>query len=212
VNTTQVVEGARNNLNALADTLWTDTELYYTLYRVMLRLARETNCIQTKSTASTVAGTEDYTVPARTIEVIRVTYEGAKLQFIDLRQYDSMNPNSTTSSGRPAYYLVFGDTVTLYPTPSDVGTIKYWVVEEPAVPTSGSTLLTPSAYHDVLVDGLTFEMCPKDLGHPLTLFWKDKFESGITRVLTHMKRKKRGDRMAVVKVEESGLSTDFGIL
>lgn len=208
----QILEDARNNLNALVDTLWSDDELLQSLYRVMLKVARRTRCIEEVSTTTTVAGTDEYAFPTRCMEVVRVTYDGSKLQKIDRREYDSINPSSVSSSGRPSYYLVEDDEIILYPNPDSAVTLKYWTINEPAVPTTTSTLEIPTRYHDVLVDGLTAEMCPKDLGHPLTTFWTGKFNSGIEEIAAHVKQSKRSDRFSIVKTEEEMLTGDFGII
>lgn len=210
---TQIVEESRNNLNALTDTLWSDNELYLKLYRVMLKVARKTRCIAAQPSANTVAATADYTMATTVHEITRVTYAGAKLQVIDQRQMDAMNPNSTTSSGTPAYYLVRGRTVTLYPTPSAVGAYIIYSYDIPsAVPTASTTLEIPIAFHDVLIDGLTAEMCPKDLGHPLTSYWAMKFQDSVEQMNSQIRKNRRGDRFAVVKTEEDCLNNDFGII
>lgn len=210
---TEILNEARNNLNALNDTLWSDTELYLKLYRVMLKVARRTRCIEGSDSQSTVIAQAAYTPSAAAIETWRVTYEGAKLQFIDRRQYDAMNPNSTTNSGTPAYYLAYGGTVTLYPTPAAVGTLILYAYKIPsAVPTGSTTLEVPVEFHDVLVDGLTSEMCPKDLGHPLTSYWAGKYADGIEDMKATIRRQRRGDRFAVVKTEEDCLNNDFGVI
>ena len=210
---TQIVDSARNNLNALTDTLWTDSELYVNLYKVMLKVARKTRCIQAQPSANTVAATSDYTMATTVNEITRVTYAGAKLQYIDRRQLDSINPSSTTSSGTPAYYLVRGRTVTLYPTPSAVGAYIIYSNDIPsAIPTAATTLEIPTAYHDVLVDGLTSMMCPKDLGNPLTDTWQAAFNRGMAEMEADIKKKRRGDRFAIVQVEENSLNTEFGII
>lgn len=208
----QILEDARNNLNAVSDSFWSDNELLYKLYRVMLKVARETRCIENIYTTTTTASTAEYTKPTRSIEIWRVTYNGTKLQLIDHRQYDSINPNSASSSGTPGYYFYFDDTLTLYPTPGSAVTLKIWSYDEPSVPGLSSTLEIPTQYHDVLVDGLTSEMCPKDLGHPLTIYWAKKYSEGIREILAHRKRSKRGDRMAIVKLEENNVTGEFGIV
>lgn len=213
MTTTEVLEAARNNLNSLTDTLWSDTELLGCMYRAMLKMARKTNAIESTATQSTVAGTSTYAIPTGAIEVWRVTYNGKKLQSITWREYDAMNPNSTTSSGSPTFYIHDGDSLILYPTPDAAQTLKVWSYNEPTQPTAASyTIPIPTRYHDVLVDGVTAEMCPKDLGHPLTAFYTSKFEKGIEDTKAHVKRRRRGDRMAVVQSEEQSLVTDRGVI
>lgn len=209
---TQILDASKNNLNAGSDSFWSESELLMSLYRVEMDLALRTRCIETIYTTTTTSSTAEYTKPTRAIEILRVTYNGAKLQRIDLREYDSINPNSTTSSGTPAYYLYFDDTITLYPTPNDTQTVKIWSLDEPSVPTISSTLDIPSQYHHVLVDGLTKEMCPKDLGHPLTAYWAGKYLDGVKWVQSHIRLSKRADRFTVVKTEEQMLATEFGVL
>ena len=210
---TQVLDAARNQLNALSDTNWSDTELLQSLYRVMLYVARKTRCIENLYTTTSTASTAEYSKPTRTIEIVRVTYAGTKLQMLDWREYDSINPSNASSTGTPSYYMYFNDTLTLYPTPSASGdTIKIWSIDEPDVPTSTSTLEIPTPYHDVLVTGLASEMTPKDLGHPLTAFFRDRYLSGIADIEAHMQRRKRRDRFAIVKQEEGSLVSDFGII
>jgi hypothetical protein len=214
VTVTQILDEARNNLNAASDSLWSDTELYVKLYKVMLRFARKTRCIQsTDSSTTTVAGTATYTAPAAAFEIYRVEYNGNKLAVMDRRQYDSINPSNVTSSGTPAYYLLEGTTVTLYPTPDDAKTLKFYSFNIPsAVPTGATTLEVPAAYHDGLANGLTFEMCPKDLGHPLTLYWQGRFENDLKEAEATERLKKRRDRFAVVKLEEQSLGNELGIV
>lgn len=210
---TEIVDSSRNNLNALTDTLWSAAELYVSLYKVMLKVARKTKCIEASASASTIAGTSDYTLSVTANWITRVEYNGAKLQLIDQRQLDSMNPNSVSSSGTPAFYLIRSRTITLYPTPSDAATYEVQSYDIPSgIPTASTTITIPAVYHDVLVDGLTSMMCPKDLGHPLTEYWQAMFATSQRDMEADIRLKRRGDRFAVVKSEEAGLYTDFGII
>lgn len=211
---TEIITAAQNNLNALTDTLWGSGELLMNLYLAEMELTRKTQCIESTSTSLvSIASTADYTVPVNFFDIIRVTYNGTKLQSIDRREFDTINPSGVTTTGTPAYYILYDDVLTLFPTPDTSSlVIKIWYHLQPAVPTASTTLEVPSRYHDVLVAGVTYRMCPKDLGHPLTLFWRDMWMSGIEDVRTHVKQSKRSDRFSIVKVEEITLDTDFGII
>ena len=210
---TQVLTAAKNNLNAESDTLWSESELLISLYLVCLEMARETNCIESTSTSITsTASTATYTKPTRALDIFRVTYSGTKLQQIDLREMDAMFTNSS-ASGTPVFYSFFNDTITLYPTPSaSSDTIKVWSYNEPATISISSTIEIPSIYHDILVDGLTHRMCPKDLGHPLTTFWGARWNIGLQKMVTDLKKRKRGDRFAVVKAEENLITSQQGMV
>jgi len=209
----QILDASRNNLNAISDTLWSDSELLITLYRVMVKAAEKSQCINTSESQNTIAGTATYTAPASFSEIWRITYEGTKLQPIDRTKLDSMNPNGVTSSGNPAYYLLEGTTITLYPTPSAVGALKVFFYGIPtAVPTTGTTLEIPARYHPHLVTLLTAEMCPKDIGHPMTLLWEGKAKADLADMQAHERKIRRSDRLAVVKLEEACVSGEFGIV
>jgi hypothetical protein len=213
VTVTQILDEAKNNLNAASDALWADAELYVKLYKVMLRFSRKTRCINTTESQNTVAGTATYTAPTTAFEIWRVTYNGNKLSVMDRRQYDSLSPSGVASSGSPAYYMLEGETLTLYPTPDDVQALKVFFYGIPsAVPTGATTLEVPASYHDVLANGLSFEMCPKDVGHPLTTYWQSRFDAGIAEAEAQERLKKRRDRFALVKCEEESLSTELGIV
>lgn len=175
-------------------------------------MARQCRTIENIYSTTSVAGTDEYIKPTRAMEIWRITYAGKKLDYRDFRYIDTMNPNDVASSGTPSFYSYYDDAFFLYPAPFAAETIKVFSYDEPSVPVIGSTLETPSAYHDVLVDGLTYSMCPKEVGHPLTILWKGEWESGLQRVELYSRRRRRGDKFNTVKTEEQMLTTDFGVI
>ena len=210
----QIIESARNNLNAINDTLWSEAELLVNLYQVQLHLARRTQCIETRYSTTSVASQSEYSKPTNAIEVWRVTYAGAKLQKISFRELDILSPNDTsTSTGTPSYYWYYDQVLGLHPTPSTTGdTIQVYSFDEPSIPTISSTLEVPTQYHDVLVCGLTYEMVAKEVGHPNTIYWQNRWLSGVAEVEAHVQKKRRSDRFSVVATEENALSTNLGII
>lgn len=209
----EIVEAAQNNLNAVSDTLWSQTEILNILYMVELQLARKTRCIEATSTQTSTAGTADYSKPTSAQDILRVTYNGTKLQKISQEQFDQLNPTGLAQSGTPVYYTFFNDTFTLSPTPDTSAlVIKTWSYNEPVKAGATDTLSTPSRYHDVLVNGVTYGMCPKDLGHPLTTFWRDKWFTGMAEVEWHVRIRRRADGFGRVSREEDALTTNFGII
>lgn len=212
---TEILDDARNSLNAASDPLWSDTELYLKLYKVMSRFCRRVRCVRgTDSSTSTAIGTADYNYPAAyAFETWRLEYNGRKLQIMDRRQYDSMVPTGNPGTGTPSFYIDNGTSITLYPTPADVQVLKFYTYNVPsAVPTGATVLAVPAAYHDVLCSGLTAEMCPKDVGNPLTSYWLGRFENEMREAESTEKRRRRADRFATVKIEEESLTTELGII
>lgn len=208
---TQILTAARNNLNSLNDTFWSDAELYNSLYRCELKLARKAFTIDNVYSVTTVAGTAQYIKPTRAISIWKVKYNGSPLALIDQREYDAMNPNSASSSGTPAYFMFYDEAFYLYPTPDDAQSLEVYTYDEPNDITSTSVLETPSVFHDILVDGLTFMMCPKDLGHPTTLLWKANWEAGLIEAESFARKRRRANKFSTVKTEESLNTTEWGI-
>jgi len=210
----QIIESARNNLNAVTDSLWSNTELLVKLYQVMLYVARETYAIEaTDSSVTSTASTADYSLPSGALAISRLNYDGKKLQYVTERQWDELQFNTSTApTGTPTYYKIFGTTVSLYPTPNTSALVlKFWLYKIPtAIPASSDTPTVPTEFHDVLVDGLTSQMTPKDLGHPLTLYWNSKYDNGVRSMRDLIKRRRRADRFVVVQTEECGITTNFG--
>lgn len=211
----EIIEAARNQMNAVSDGLWSDTELYTYLTMCSAELALETRCIdQVDISLVSVSGQAEYTRPSLMSEIKRVTYDGRKLGPISKRERDSIVPdNSITLIGTPVWYDLFGDTITMYPTPGDSGkVIKFFGYGEQGPVTAVSTILTPTLYHYALVDGVTFRMCPKDLGHPLTTFFRDQWFKDIKQVQAHVKRKRTADSFGHVHAEEDLPTSDFGMI
>lgn len=210
----EISAAARNNLNALTDLLWSDTEVYQNIRMACNQMAVRTRCIEKTSTSASVASTQSYAKPSDVAEIWRIEYEGRKLQKISKREADTLVPDNTTVlTGTPTHYVEYGDNVYLYPTPtSSSDDIVFWYYGEHATVTASSTLEIPTKYHYVVVSGVTYLMCPKDLGHPLTVFWRDKWFTGLAEVEAHVRRSKKADRFRIVATEEDSLATDFGII
>lgn len=209
---TQIINAVRNQLNAVGDNLWSDDEILTYVFRTEMELSRETQCIERTYTTTTVASQEDYSFPTTAQEIVRATYDGNKLKPIDRRMQDSISLVGTTQTGTPICYTQWEKTLSLYPIPDDALTLKLWTIDFPSLPTVSSTLDTPAEYHDVVLYGVLSSMVPKDVGHPLTSFWQGQWMNGLIEVKRHMKRRKRSDLGALVKTEETMISTfDLGM-
>lgn len=211
----EIIEVAQNRLNAVTDTLWSTTELLKYLYLCETELAIRSRCIRSTATDTSVASTADYSTPQTAFELTRVEYDGRALQDISRRQNDAINYNQTTAlTGTPNSYVDNGSTVTLVPTPDTSAlTIRFRYYALPTEATGSSDALsTPAAYHHLLCDGVTAQMCPKDLGHPLTALYAAKWEKDLAWAEAHARRSLRGNKFAVVLREEDALSTNTGII
>jgi hypothetical protein len=208
----EVITAARQFHNAVGDDFWSDAELYNHLYFAANRLARESLCIDNRYTTTSVADQQEYTKPTRAVQIKRVTFDSRKLDPLDMRMIDSINLNTTTTpTGTPQYYYWFDNVIGLYPIPSTASlTIEIWSYDYPSFPSATSTLEVPVQYHDALVFGVRAMMSPKELGHPNTSFYNEKWEQAVKDVRNMEKRRKRGDKFRRVITEEELINTQLG--
>jgi hypothetical protein len=207
-----IEEAARAQFNAIGDTFFSTTDFENAIYQASLILAREAMCIEATYSTSTVAGTQEYSYPSNTIAIKRVTYDGKKLQPVNMREDDSLtllNSGSTTQ-GTPTYYFIWDDTVYLRPVPSAVGTLKIYSYNEPSQVTSASTLEVPSQFHMDIVDYILHRMYAKDGNLQMSQFHLSLWSEAIKSAKRWAQRRKRADAMPVVMDEESLGATYIG--
>lgn len=206
---------ARNKLNGLADDLWSSTEIIQNyLYDCCLEFSHEVKCIENTYSTTTVSGTQEYSLPARYLDLVRVTYNGTKLQPISMREYDELVwPNTAASTtGTPIYYYYFGETIGLYPVPDAAYTLKTWVVQAHDAVTAASVLEIPSQWHHMLVDGVVSKMAMKEIGDPRASYYADVWKRHIMTAKMQWRTHKRGDKFAIVRSEECSPRSNFGII
>lgn len=206
---------ARQKLNATNDDLWSSSEIIQNyLYDCCLEFSRFVKCVENTYTTTTVAGTQEYSLPARYIDIVRVTYNGTKLQPIDMRSYDELTwPNTSTSSnGTPSYYYYFSETIGLYPIPDGAYTLKIWVVQAHDAVTSSSVLEIPEKYHNMLVDGVVSKMVAKEIGDPRVSFYAQLWQNHLMNAQNDWRKHKRGDKFSIVRTEERTPVTNFGAI
>ena len=210
----EVITAARRFHNAIGDSFWSDEELYDHLYWSAMRLAKDARCIENRYTATSVASQTEYSKPTRAFEIKRVEYDSRKLDPIDFRMLDSIDLNTnTTVTGTPQYYYWYDDVIGFHPTPSaSSDTIKIYSYDYPSKPSATTTLEIPVQYHDALVFGVRAFMSGKELGHPNTGFYDQKWEEAVRDVKKKEKQRKRGDKFRRVLREEDLPNTTLGYI
>jgi len=210
----EVITAARQFHNAVGDSFWSDAELYNYLYFSAERLALEAKCIENRYTTTSTASTTEYSLPTRAIDIKRVEYDSRKLDPIDFRQLDSIDFNSnTTVTGTPQYYYFWDEVVGLHPTPdTSSDTIKIYSHDYPSFPAATTTLEIPVQYHSCLVFGVRAFMSAKELGHPNTGYYDEKWEEAVKNVVRSEAKRRRGDKFRRVLREEDLPSTSQGYI
>lgn len=202
---TQILTSAKQRYNAVGDSFWSDDELLGLLYDACLDMTRESLSIERTYSTSTVASQQEYAYPTDTISIKRITYEGRKLTQINMREDDRITGlnQSTTSTGTPAFYFIWNETISLRPIPSAVGTLKIYSYNEPAVLTISSTLEIPTQFHMDTVNYIVSEMASKDMNFKKAEYYAAKWEKAKLNAKKFARKQKRGDAMAHVMAEEN---------
>lgn len=86
---------------------------------------------------TTVNGTADYTMPTSFIKTQQITWKGDMLLRRDLEKFQAIT-GSNPSTGNPQWYVWWGKTLTLTPTPSSAQTVKIWGFGRPTEITSAN--------------------------------------------------------------------------
>jgi len=202
---TSIIAAARNKYNAIGDSFWSDEELLGLIYDACVDMNREAMFIERVYSTSTVAGQQEYAYPTDTTTIKRITYNGKKLTPIDFREDDAITGlnQSTASTGTPSFYFIWDETVSLRPIPSDVGTLKIWVYNEPAAIQISSVLEIPTQFHSDIINYLVGEMANKDKEFDHADRYFARWEKAKITAKAFARKKRRGDALAHVKDEES---------
>ena len=208
----QIEQAARERYNSVGDRFYSQAEILQLIFDAEMELARECLTIEETYTTSTVADQREYAIPTNCHTIRRVEYSGRKLTPIAFVEDDALTANNmtTTASGTPEYYSVWGDAIYLRPIPSAVGTLKIYSYDEPTLPAVTSTLKTPSIFHNGLINFVVGQMCAKDENAKMVSYYMGKWEADKAFALRYMKKRRRGDGFASVKDEESLPTTMLG--
>ncbi len=140
-----------------------------------------------QDTFNTVGNTSDYALSDSAEKVLNMEIPAKflKLQFMPRAQFTTAYPaeSSTTTPALPLSYIPAAPAsnnalqFTLFPTPDQVYTVKYWFKKRVAVLTGSDTPVIPPEWQDVLIHGVVAEafamMGPND---PRTAFHDTMFK------------------------------------
>lgn len=212
----QVEEAARRRYNSLNDGFWTSDEVRKLIYSAELILAVEAKVIESVDTSiTTVASTRAYAFPTGCLGIKRIEAAGLKLRPIDMREYDALTLNNTTSTvtGQPAYYFIWDEQIYLHPTPDAAYVLTIYQYQEPTLLDNTSTVMnTPIRCHMNIVDFVTREMAAKDTNWEAHDRYDTKWNKYVDREKANSSKRKRTDSFATVKDEESLSNTLLGIV
>jgi hypothetical protein len=199
----EIEESARSQFNGIGDSFFSTTDFFPAIYQASLQLAREALVIEETYETTTVADTQEYSFPTNTISLKRVTYDGVKLTPITMREDDELTVTdaSANSTGTPAYYSIWNDTISLRPIPAAAGTLKIYSYNEPGAVTAASILDVPTLFHMDIVDFVLSKMYAKDKDFQAATYHMDLWKEHVLAAKRWAKKRLRGDAMAHVHAE-----------
>tara|TARA_R100001530_G_C4320833_1_gene155734 strand:- start:3410 stop:4060 length:651 start_codon:yes stop_codon:yes gene_type:complete len=105
---------------------------------------------QASTTATSVSGTQEYSLPSDFIRLKLLRYNGDQLEKVDYMSL--LIENSTMPTGKPYQYYLYGGNYGLYPTPNDAQTIDiYYLKLLPTITTSQASAL-PDPFDDAICE------------------------------------------------------------
>jgi hypothetical protein len=211
---TQLELSARRRYNAVNDSFWSQAEMLDLIFQAEMELAVECLCIQNKYTTTTVASQQAYAWPTRAISIKRVTYDGSKIDPIDMREDDAISLSNTTSiaTGTPQFYFSWERSVYLQPVPSEAKTLNIWTYDYPETVVITSPLSVPAEYQPGMVYYMLAEMATKDGNFALADRYRTMWQQEKSKALKLEAKRKRGDGPARIKDIERLAQSSFGTL
>lgn len=201
MDVTDLEDYARRRYNAVNDTrFFTSAEILAYIWDAQMHLARETGCIRTVYTSTSVADQQEYAFPTRTIMVKRVSYDGIKIEPRPLDEVLALTSSVAAPTGTPYIYAIWNEVLYLGPIPATSGaTIKVFSINEPDEVTATSTLDVPTRYHMDLAEYVNWQMCVKDKNYQGAEYHQRRWEDIVTKAKAFERKMLRGDRISFVK-------------
>lgn len=164
----------RSDLDEATARYWTDAELNTWINEAAKDIAKRSETLLTKHTAtSVVAGTNTYTLPTDVVRINGIEYvETGSTQVQPLHpatrpQMETIWGLNQGQLGTPQFYIPWGFspsmTVQLFPVPSIGGTLNIYYYRLPALAVSdGNSVEVPQGWEDLIVHYVEYRAKRKD--------------------------------------------------
>lgn len=175
---TELLEQTRSRLDEASAGFWTESQLRIWIMEGARDIARRAEVLQTTGTVAGVAGTQTYTCPTDVIRVYRAEWKNTGDTFVyplDYQDYNNMDQvwwtGKTQGTNVPSFFTFWGYpptlSVTLYPTPSQAGTLTLYYYKMPTPISStgsgdASTVETPMGWEDLITLYCEYNALRKD--------------------------------------------------
>jgi hypothetical protein len=200
---TELEEFCRQRYNAVGDTFFSSGEMLRYIWDAQMQLARETACIRSVYTTSTVASQQEYSFPTQTIAIKRVTVNGYRADPRTLEEVLDLTNSTAAPTGLSYIYAIWDEVLYLAPIPDAVYTLKIWSINEPAEVETDSTIEVPSRYQLDLADYVNEQMAIKDKNYAGSAVYAAKWAEKLRKAKADEQKLLRGQEFSFVKDVDS---------
>jgi hypothetical protein len=189
----------RDRLDEAAARYWTNAQIDSWINEATRDVARRAEVLQTTSTITTIAGTQEYSMPSDVVRVHRVEHHsGDAVTPLEYRDFNNMDAvwgtgQKQTTNTRPYWYSLWGYPpnlkVVLFPIPAlSDDTIKVFYYRMPAAISGDSTTVpVPQGWEDLVVMYAEYIAFRKD-GDPRWTEAKTLYEERLHQMLDVTRR------------------------
>jgi hypothetical protein len=150
----KMISTVQNLFGDTSEAQITPAEIIDWLNEGQRRIARDTGWISERAETDVIAGQRGYELPPDIITMERLELDGAKLPRTTLQMIDNEEPIHTTKEGAPTKYYIWGNTLYLYPTPTESGSgnLDMWYKKMPVlIQSDADSAELPESMHDAMV-------------------------------------------------------------
>ena len=170
----EIIRDVRSTINEATPRFYDDNDLIRWINEAIKDVARKSEFLQVKTTIAVTAGTSEYTMPADILRATVIQFvttasptQVYKLQYVDIQSVDDFYGMTPSTQGPPVLYTLFGFPpnlkVTLYPTPSEDGTLTVYYYQGPdVIDTPSSDVAIPDTWADLIGKYATYRALLKD--------------------------------------------------
>lgn len=200
---TELITYARQQYNAVGDTFFSDDEARLEIYQAQMELAKETKCIRSVFTTTSVSSQQTYAFPTAALEIKRVTFNGDKVRPDSLENVLDLTSSTGAATGTPYIYAIWNETLYFGPIPNAAQTIQIFSINEPGTITSSATALeVPSRYQAELVEFVLWKWCLKDKNYQGATLHQTLWQKCVDRAKAYERLMLRGNGFSIVRNED----------
>lgn len=200
-----LITKARRRINEDSTTFFPDADFIDFADEGQKYFVRQTRYLEDTDSQAAVSGTQAYDLPTDFLALIRLTFNGKKIDRVSFYEIDELNLDETSYSGTPTLYYILNDKIYLIPTPSSTDTIKLYYYKSPAtLSATSSTLETPPIYDDAIVCYMVYMAYKKDAESDISSldfadYWMTECNAKISQIKSDMQEDKLDRPMMFVR-------------